>query len=118
MAHYHNQVANYNEGTAHNPTLHSHNLAGLSGCEGAVSSFIISGYLVMVMSHVLMVMSHDVMEISHMFVCLHMLMGFHYKFECRNYPKNLLYDEGSPSQKIMRKKLSGPRFNCGAKAEV
>ena len=44
-------------------------------------SFIITGYLVMVMSQVLMVMNHELMIISHVrmlishvFVCLHMLM--------------------------------------------
>ncbi len=49
----------------------------------------------MVISHVLMVMSHVLMEISHVlmliishvFVCLHMLMRFHYKLEWENYPK-------------------------------
>ena len=95
MAHYHNQVASYNEGTAHNPTLSqpciptlSQPCEGCGGCEGAGSSYIITGCLVMVMSHVLMVSSHEVMEISHVLMlishvcCLHnMLMRFHYKLE-------------------------------------
>ncbi len=39
----------------------------------------------MVMSHVLMEISHVLMLISHVFVCLHMLMRFHYKLEWGNY---------------------------------
>ena len=43
-------------------------------------SLIITGYLVMVMSHDLMEIGHMLVLISHGFVCLHMLMRFHYKY--------------------------------------
>ncbi len=77
MAHYHNQVASYN---------------GLYWYEGAGCCSILTSHMLMLMSHDLMVMSHEVMEtshvlmlISHVYVCLHMLMRFHYKLEWGNY---------------------------------
>ncbi len=38
-------------------------------------------YMLMVMSHEVMEISHVLMLFSHVFVCLHILMRFHYKLE-------------------------------------
>ncbi len=45
----------------------------------------IMSHVLMEISHVLMEISHVPMLISHVFVCLHMLMRFHYKLEWGNY---------------------------------
>ena len=59
--------------------------AGLWECRVVGCSFIITGYLVMVMSHEVMEISHVLMLISHVCICLHMLMRFHYNLEWGKY---------------------------------